>query len=92
MRQYWAHDHFLTDGFVSPSLLNMNFFTTFSNSLRLTISERALVLLSAFYIAVVLNAVVFVRRIITLEATTSWTNAILVLSTEVLLCYALTVL
>lgn len=92
MRQYWAHDHFLTDEFVSPSLLNMNFFTTFSNSLRLTLSERALVLLSAFYIAVVLNAVVFVRRAISLEATTSWTNAILVLSTEVLLCYALTVL
>jgi KDO II ethanolaminephosphotransferase len=67
--------------------------TTFSlkDSLRFNLSERSVVLLSAVYIAVFLNAVVFARRFLTLLQNNDLTHSLAVLVTEVLLCFSLTV-
>ncbi len=67
--------------------------TNFSlrDQFRLSLSERSVVLLSAVYIAVFLNAVVFARRFLTLLQNNHFTHAIAGLVTEVLLCFSLTV-
>lgn len=66
--------------------------TSIRQYLKLSLNERSWVLISAAYIALVLNLVVMARRTVTLLDTKTLTEVLVVMSLEVLLCFSLTVI